>query len=376
MNEFLNIDPKENDILTKEILAPLDDQYVEMEPRPKILSPIFEILRSDQIEFLSGLRYKTLEDAALAGSKYVDSVNQQFEQLSSIERTRLLGEVVILNGTNLISSDLGINLETAETTLSGAIVKGEHTEYTSITAGVRGQFEGISYLVGNDGKDAAARTGNSAIGDGAFYIRLYYLVQHGYTHTPFGDLPASVLGEIGTSKLTFEDDNQYQAIRDSLGQLFSNESLEIATLVNDLNRVLSSPGMSAWHLRRISKLVERLHAHDDLRVQDSEALLDLISTYISCDFPYAIDVTDAIEYPIEARGTESIWMCAQDGSLLEFDQKIKDIIFAPGYETIKDPLSEELPKEKGIVPYFVLERDKAIVHIPMNHVKSFDLGGY
>lgn len=357
-----------------ETLALLDDQYVQYDPQPKHLHPLFDQLRNDQLEFATKQRYKTLEQAVAAGGIYAEDINEKLEKAGKKDK-RLLGMAAVLTGTNLISSSATVDFATAQLTLDPKIPQDGEEQFIAQTMGARGYFQGISYLVDMDDEMLVSDANTDT--EGLYYIKLHYLVQYGVCRSPFGVLPVAALGEIGASQLAFMEDIQREKVHEALSCLLSNESEEVAILVNDLNQALSSPYLSGDEIQEVSRLVGLLHESKDLRAQDSEAVLELILAHIPTEYPYKVGSIGAVEYPVNAKGNESyILNTAEGDGLISFDDRCTDIILAPGYvveEVVEDGAKL---KKSPMVPYFVLETDDAVIHVPMDRVRSFGPGTY
>jgi hypothetical protein len=358
------------------VLASLDDQYVECDPQPKLLNPIFEKLHEDQIKFATERRYKSMEQAVMVGEGYIALMNERLEKAGRKRNRGLMGEVVTLTGEDIISTSTTANFFTAESALVPVVAGDEAGEFNAQTKGVRGYFRGVSFLVGNADPSGTNRDDDTNE-EATHYVRLHYLVQYGTANSPFGLLPVAAIGEIGVSKLTFLEDEQRIAIHDALSQLLSNDSLEVAGLVNDLNRALSGMRMTGEDIRQVSELTTKLHACSELSTEDSEAILELITAYIPAGtYDYKIDASYAVQYPAQARGNEQYFVEPEEGKLLEYDQEPSAIILAPGFAVRGEPHTNMELERTGIVPYFVFEQNDNVIHVSMDHVQSFGPGGY
>jgi hypothetical protein len=360
--------------IVNELLAALDPNYITYDPQPRQLAVIFEQLRNAQEYFATESQYASAEVAMLTGQRFVNRINECFKELG--KKQKLLGEAATLSGTGVLCPHLSINYLTGDTSISHSVPVDEEGVFDLQTQDVVGRFRGLGFMVRNKYADEAGlmMADDNVVDPGdSYFIRLYYQLETGVYQHPLGKSALYTLGEVGVASLAFEEDSEREAAYEALTQLLSNDSQEIAELVNDLNQVLTNPNHTAKHIRKIGNIVQDLHACDALRQQDSEAILDLITTYIPPQAAYRIHVADVLEYENE---TESGKMSrslvrASNGVPVEFEEYVSNIILSPGYEPEVDLQNPQVLKARGVVPYFVFEKDGSVIHAPMQRVTSF-----
>jgi hypothetical protein len=368
MSEFIQSDEDIDAAVTNELLGVLDADYVSCEPQPKHLNVIFEQLRYTQGLFASEFRYSSPDVAVLAGQQFANRINEHLEQLP--ENERLIGVPAALSGPGVTASRMSINYTTGEMTAGPNAPEGDEGVFEAQTSDVVGLFRGIGVLVRNCDEDGMTY---DAADDAPYYVKLYYQVEMGVFKHPYGQNAQYALGEIGIATLSFEEDTEREAVREALTQLLSTDSIRVAELVNDLNRTLTNPKHGAKQVRKIGTLVRQLHECDQLRPADSEAILDLITTYIPPQSSYEIHVSDALQYEknLESGKVEQSVITASDGGPIIFQQDISDIILSFGYDPA---LGDQMPntlKTGGVEPYFVIEADGTVIHAPMRRVVAF-----
>ena len=359
--------------INNEVIAMLDDQYVSYEPGPRHLDETFEQLRDAQAIFARATRYPSMEAAVVVGQKFANHMNGLFKQRGKESKQRMLGEVVSLSGDGVIVPQATIDYVNARSEIGCILPSSDEEVFEDQMGEVVGRFRGVGFLIKVD-EGAQAHAPDGELMDCPYYVRLYYKIQIGAHHHPLGDVKLFALGEIGVANLEFAQDAEQQAIYDALSQLLSNDSIEIAELVNELNLVLSGSSRSAEEVRKIGELTKRLHASKALRPEDSDAVLNLITAYIPPYAPYAIDATRQLEYDAGNRDMQFFVVKAAEGEVLAHDQPVSGIVLATEYETEGDLEAIEELTEVGKVPYFVLEKDSTVVQIPMNHVSGFGRG--
>lgn len=372
MSEYVQDEGDIEERVMNEMLASMDDQYVTYDPQPKHLNAIFEKLRNTQSYFATEFQYASSDVAIIAGQRFVNHINQYFKELG--KNDKLLGETATLSGAGVLCPHMSINFSTGDATVSHSAPLDEEGEFDSQTMDVVGLFRGLGYMVrsNNDDESHLMTASNDDVErEESYYVRLYYQVETGVYQHPLGKTALYTLGEVGVSRLAFENDSEREAAYEALTQLLSNESLEIAELVNELNQVLTNPKHAAKQIRKIGNLVQQLHACDALRPEDSEAVLDLITTYIPPQAAYRIGASDVLEYQTKARETECSLVKATDGAPVEYEQYISNIILAPGYDSEINPEDPQTLKATGIVPYFVLEVEGSVIHASMQRVIAF-----
>lgn len=355
-----------------EMLASMDTDYVVYDPQPKHLNAIFEQVRHAQEIFATDFRYSSPDVALLAGLQFVNRINEYLKEFS--KKDKVWGEAATLSGAGVICSHMTANYFTGDMTTGPSVPSDEEGVFDSQTANVVGKFRGLGCLVHRRDDD---RSGRGAIDSqdleskDLYCVRLYYRVATGVSEHAFGSNEMYTLGEVGLANLIFEEDAEREAAREALTQLLSNNSLEIAELVNELNQALTSPKHTAKQIRTIAKVVQKLHACDALRTADSEAILDLITTYIPPQAAYKIKAKDVLEYEAAAGRVERSLVQRAGGAPLEFEQYISDIILAPGYDPGRSSDDPLILKATGTVPYFVIESEKLVFHASMDRVVGF-----
>lgn len=360
--------------VTSELLALMDPEYIACDPQPKHLNAIFEQVRGAQGVFTNELRYASPDVALQAGQQFVNHINTYLKKFP--KKDRVWGEAATLSGAGVVSSHMNANYFTGDMTTGPSAPSDEAGIFYSQTADIVGKFRGLGFLVrrrDDDESSHATIDHSDSQNEGSYYVRLHYRLATGVSEHAFGKNEMYTLGEIGIANLMFEEDAERAAVHEALTTLLANDSIQIAKLVNKLNRELTNPKHTARHIRKIGHLVQELHANDALRIEDSDAILDLITAYIPPQAAYRIHVTDALEYETDTKSgkiSRSL-VKATDGAPIEFEQYISNIILSPGYDPEVNLENPQVLNGRGVVPYFVLEMEGSVVHAPMQRVTVF-----
>jgi hypothetical protein len=375
MSESLQDEVEIRKKIDNEVIGMLDSEYVTYTPGPRLLDVTFEELQDAQAIFSNVARYPYVEMAVAEGHKFANHMNGLFKTRGKEAGRKILGEVASISGAGVIVPRTTIDYINAESEIIPSVPSNDEEIFDNQMNEMTGLFRGVGFLVEVD-EDAQVKGQDGEMLDCPYYIRLYYKLQIGAYHQPLGDVKMFSLGEIGVANLAFEQDAEQQAIYDALAQLLSNDSIEVAELVNDLNLVLAQSHQTAKDIREIGKLTKQLHASEYLRPEDSAAVLDLIIAYIPPFAPYSLAASTVLEYQAGQRDMEFAVVKDENTNTLNYDQPLTSIVLAPEYETDQNLENLNELVETGTVPYFVLERDDSVVYIPMNRVTSIGPGGY
>lgn len=368
MSEYIQNEQDIEEIVANELLATLDADYVVCEPQPKHLNAIFEQLRHAQSLFASEFRYSSPDVAVLAGQQFANRMNEYLGEFS--EKDRVLGMPATLSGTGISSSHMSINYTTGEMSAGPTTPIDDEGVFAAQAYDTVGLFRGVGILVRNCEEDEVQYDTQE---DAPYYVKLFYQIETGVFNHPYGRNAQYTIGEIGLATLVFEEDAERESAREALTQLLSTDSIKVAELVNDLNRALTNPKHGAKQVRKIGNLVQQLHECEQLRPEDSEAILDLITTYMPPQCEYEIHASDALLYErdIESGKVEQSVVTATDGGPIKFEQSISNIILSFGYDPKPDDEAPHTLKTAGVVPYFVIELDGSVIHVPMQRVVAF-----
>lgn len=363
-NEHTDSDPAD-------VLIGIGEEYAICEPAPKHTHMLFDVVRTMQREF-EEYRYSSLERAQLAAEPFVRSVNK------TMEESGLLAKPILMTGTEIQHPHADLNFAT-KTTLVAPRQQADHDDVAAHydQDEVSGYFAGIWYAPRAVERmaDADITVGELLDSDEEPYqyqIDLFYQVAVGGYRHMLGKNELYANSPVGRTTLEYYDDMHLRYVREALEVLLTVESPEVAMLVNELNVTLANPKRTAQTLRTVATLVRDLHATGSLRPGDSDALLNLVTSYINPHGMYDVEVPDALGYEDTEEGRVVELLAPADDSQPRYALQSSEVIFAEGYD--RDEHDQEIVhfNPKGVLePFFVFEDQQMIVHVPMRRIQKF-----
>lgn len=289
-------------------------EFIEDFRKRLITSPVFERAMVLQREFLqTRLSEEDLEAAWVGSQSFLRSLD-----LEANEQGILNKEIVILRGKDVEIPKFEADLNTAigRVTLNNTVSLDEKSiEKYYHASEVRGIFSGFTLRYAKTDHDT-------------FIPKLAYQVLVGTRNIPHAHVSLYATGIVGTSQLSFQEDEKVEAILPLLEKLFAANTDQAAG-INFINMALSSTDTyDDSRIRHIAYHIEKVvnETDEEAAAKVEDLLIDLFSHYIE---PGETISMKTPLYSFSSEDNDDITQHGGDDTLHQIVGENKGLVFLP-----------------------------------------------